>query len=161
MSVAFYAGSFDPVTNGHLDIIERSRHLFDQVIVGIGVNPEKKWWFTHDERLDLLQPYIEQMSNVRVVCYGGLTVTAAAEFKATMLLRGVRDADDLKTERRNARINRRISGMETLLMLPSDEHMMLSSSYVRQLWIYGNKNPEILRSLVPDNVLEAIKRKDM
>jgi len=154
MSVALYAGSFDPVTLGHLDIMCRVNKMFSRLYIGIGKNPEKEGWLPIRVREQFIRDNL--LPSVTVCSYQGLTVDFAKEVGATILVRGVRDYGDLRKEMHIARVNKRISGIETVFLPPSDEHLILSSTFVRQVWEFGGKDPLRLENLVPDNVIEYL-----
>jgi pantetheine-phosphate adenylyltransferase len=163
--IAFYAGSFDPVTNGHLDIIKRADDLFDGLVVGIGINPAKTAWWNSGTRCKVMFPHIEALSDTRkdgmrikLVTYTGLTVNVAREHKADVLIRGMRNASDLSHEMEIARLNRRIGEIETLFLQPSDDKLVISSSFVRQLVEFGGWDMSLLDGLVPDNVIDELNR---
>lgn len=165
--IAVFPGSFDPITFGHLDIIKRASCLFNKLIVGVGVNSQKTPFFNPETRCKLIKETIADelflSDNVRgydidVKIYLGLTIDFAKKVDAHVIVRAIRDFSDLQYEANQARINRRISGIETLFLSPSDNHMVTSSTMVRDLWTYGNKNPELLKDLVPECVIEQFFR---
>lgn len=151
---AMYAGSFDPPTNGHLDIVRRGSVLFDELVVGIGTNPAKRYRFDADERLRLFEACTTDLPNVRVVGFTGLVVNAVADVGAQVLLRGIRTASDLDLEFRNGLANRDLSGVETLFLLTDPEHIFISSSLVREIAKFGGD----IRKYVPDVVADAMAR---
>lgn len=157
--IAVYQGSFDPVTFGHLDIIRRAARVFSELIVGVGVNPDKTQLFTHEERLDLLAPHIRQYNNVRAASYEGLTIDFVRQYRAHILVRGIRDLNDLSHEVQLANLNRMIGGAETVFMLTSDQHVLTSSTYIKQIMEMGPGGTERIRQLVPANVAEALSEK--
>ena len=132
---ALYAGSFDPFTRGHADIVARGLDLFDEVIVAIGTNDAKRNLFTAQERLQQIQRYYVDEPRVRVLTYTGLTVSLAQELKVKVLLRGVRSSTDI--ERTLADLNRHIADMETVLLPASQRFTHISSTVVRELLHYG------------------------
>ena len=129
---ALYAGSFDPFTRGHADIVARGLDLFDEVIVAIGTNDAKRNLFTAEERLQQIQRYYASESRVRVLTYTGLTVSLAQEMKVKVLLRGVRSSTDMEYD-----LNRHIADMETVLLPASQRFTHISSTVVRELLHYG------------------------
>ena len=153
-SCAFYAGSFDPVTVGHVDLVMRSLSLFDEVVVGVGTNVAKRGWFTAAQRQELFAASLPATSAVRFVAFEGLAVHAAKRAGATVLLRGLRGPSDLDLEQRNAAGNRDLSGLETLWLLASPVHSYVSSSLVREIAAHGG---DVAR-YVPAAVLPAIAR---
>jgi len=157
--IAVYPGSFDPVTHGHLDVIRRAARLFNGLIVGVGQNPDKKELFTSQERLELLRPHIAELPNVRAEAYDGLTIDFVRSCRARVVVRGVRDIADLSSELLQANVNMALGGVETVFLLTSDQHVLTSSKYVRQIYEMGGGDPERIKRLVPDNVAEALARK--
>ena len=158
-TVAVFQGSFDPVTYGHLDVVRRAARLFNELIVGIGQNPEKEQLFTPAERLELLRPLIADLSNVRAASYTGLTIDFVRECRAHVLVRGIRDMADLNKEVQLANLNRMIGGVETVFMLTSDQHVLTSSTYIKQIYEMGGGDISRIESLVPANVARALAEK--
>lgn len=154
--IAVFTGSFDPVTFGHLDVLRRGSRVFGEVIVGIGMNPDKEQLFTPEERLALLLPHIQDMPNVRAATYAGLTIDFVRECGAHVLLRGIRDMADLSNEVQLANLNRLIGGIETVFILASDQHVLTSSTYIRQIMELGGNDPARIAQLVPPNVVEVL-----
>jgi len=157
--IAVYQGSFDPVTLGHLDVIRRSSRLFNELIVGIGRNPDKQELFTQRERLDLLQPHLAAFPNVRAEIYEGLTVDFVHKCRARVLVRGIRDLGDLTSELRQANVNLAIGGIETIFLMTRDEFVLTSSTYVKQVYEMGGADIERLKKFVPENAALALARK--
>ncbi len=157
--VAVFQGSFDPVTFGHLDVIRRGAQIFNELIVGIGQNPEKEQFFTPKERLELLQPHIADLPNVRAATYAGLTIDFVRQCGAQVLLRGIRDMADLSHEVQLANLNRMIGGAETVFMLTSDQHVLTSSTYIRQIYEMGGCDQARIEQLVPPNVAQRLAQK--
>ena len=135
--IALYAGSFDPFTRGHADIVSRGLDLFDEVIVAIGTNEAKRNLYTAEQRQQQISRYYADEPRVRIVAYTGLTVTLAQELGAHVLLRGVRSSTDMEYERTLADLNRHIADMETVLLPASQRLTHISSSVVRELLHYG------------------------
>ncbi len=156
---AVYPGSFDPVTFGHLDIIQRAARLFSEVVVGIGQNPNKQELFTPQECRELLLPHIADFENVRAEIYGGLTIDFVRQCKGSVLLRGIRDVNDLSHELQQANVNMMIGGIETIFMLTSDQYMLTSSTYIKQIFELGGGSEAPIQRLVPANVVTALYRK--
>lgn len=134
---ALYAGSFDPFTRGHADIVTRGLALFDEVIVAIGTNEAKRNLFSAEERLAQISSFYASEPRVRVVTYTGLTVTLAQELQVKVLLRGVRSSTDMEYERTLADLNRHMADMETVLLPASQRFTHISSTVVRELLHYG------------------------
>ena len=154
---AIYPGTFDPVTNGHLDIIERSSRLFGRVIVAILVNPQKETLFSVEERRTLLQESIPgTLSNVDVAVFRGLLVDFAKQQAAGIIIRGIRAVSDYEYELQMALMNRRLEpSIETFFMLPAESYSYLSSRLVRELAENGGS----LNGLVPEAVAGALDQK--
>lgn len=139
-----YAGSFDPFTRGHADIVGRGLALFDQVIIAIGVNESKRCLFTSDERKRQIERYYADNPRVQVLTYDGLTVSFAQELGVRFLLRGVRSSTDMEYERTLADLNRHIAGMETVLLPASQQLTHISSTVVRELLHFGGNVEDFL-----------------
>lgn len=157
--VAVFQGSFDPVTYGHLEVIRRAAQLFNELVVGIGQNPDKEQLFTPQERLDLLMPHIADLPNVRAATYNGLTIDFVRECKANVLVRGIRDMADLNHEVQLANLNRLIGGVETVFMLTSDQYVLTSSTYIKQIYELGGGDISRIGQLVPPNVAQRLAGK--
>jgi pantetheine-phosphate adenylyltransferase len=157
--IAVFQGSFDPVTFGHIDVIRRAAQLFNQLVVGIGHNPDKEALFTPRERLELLLPHIADLPNVRAATYDGLTIDFVRECGAHVLVRGIRDMADLNHEVQVANLNRLVGGVETVFILTSDQHALTSSTYIRQIYEMGGGDISRIRQLVPANVAELLADK--
>lgn len=154
--IAVYPGSFDPVTHGHLDVIRRAAQLFNELVVGVGQNPDKDDLFTPDERLELLAPHLKDLRNVRTEAYDGLTIDFVRKCEGRALIRGIRDASDLSSELMQAGINLAVGEVETIFLPTSDQHVLTSSTYVKQIFELGGCNIERIERLVPRNVAEAL-----
>jgi pantetheine-phosphate adenylyltransferase len=155
-TVAVFQGSFDPVTFGHLDVIRRAARLFNELVVGIGQNPDKEQLFTPQERLELLRPHIADLPNVRAATYDGLTIDFVREAKAHVLVRGIRDMADLNHEVQLANLNRMIGSVETIFMLTSDQYVLTSSTYIKQIYEMGGGDISRIEQLVPPNVANSL-----
>ena len=159
MRRAIYPGSFDPVTNGHLDIIERGCKLFDEIIIAILVNPDKKPFFTIEERREMLTQVTAEIEHgscrLRVEDFQGLLVDYAIERKADAIVRGIRAISDYEYELQMALMNRRIEPrIETVFMMPAEAYSYVSSRLVKEVFLLGGK----IEGLVPSSV-EALMRK--
>lgn len=138
--IAVYPGSFDPITLGHIDILERAARLFDEVIVAIGRHPTKEGYFPHDERCALVESSVDHLDNVTVSWFGGLVVEFCREHGATIIIRGLRATSDFEGEFRMAMANRDLaSDIETVLLVPRPDRMFISSSLVREIASHGGK----------------------
>jgi pantetheine-phosphate adenylyltransferase len=156
--VAMYPGSFDPVTHGHLDVIRRAARLFNSLVVGVGHNPDKAPTFTAEERLAMLRPHLAPLSNVRAEAYDGLTIDFVRRCNARVLVRGIRDVADLSSEVQQAAVNLAIGGIETVFLMTSDQHVLTSSTYVKQIYELSH-DVDRIRRLVPDNVAKMLMKK--
>ncbi len=153
---AVYPGSFDPVTNGHIDLIQRSSALFDEVVVAILKNTDKTPLFSEQERMDMLQEATRNFSNVSVVSFEGLLVDFAELIGASVIIRGIRAISDYEYELQMALMNRRLSSrVETVFMLPAESYSFLSSKLVKEIARHGRS----IRGFVPDHVEKRLSRK--
>jgi pantetheine-phosphate adenylyltransferase len=156
MRRAIYPGSFDPVTNGHLDVVERARKLFDEVIVAVANNDEKQPLLPLKERLDLLQETVGKISNVRIAQFEGLLVEFARAEKAGAVIRGLRAVSDFEFEFQMALMNRKLNaGVETIFLMPKEDYTYLSSRIVKEIARLGGD----VSAFVPLGVAEALRRK--
>ena len=154
--IAIYPGSFDPLTNGHLDLIERGSKIFDQLIVSILRNPEKDPLFSLGERRQMMEAMTEQWKNVRVDSFEGLMVDYAVKVKASAVLRGIRAISDYEYELQMALMNRKLSPtLETVFMMPAEAYSYLSSRLVREIAQLGGS----IRGLVPELVEQKLREK--
>jgi pantetheine-phosphate adenylyltransferase len=153
---ALFSGTFDPVTLGHLDVLERAVRLFGRVTLGVALNPAKEPLFPLEERMSLLREVTAGIEEVGIVHVTGLTVDTCAELGADVIVRGVRGSGDLDYETPMAHTNRRLSpNIETVFLLPAPEHAFISSSLVRQVAQLGGD----CSSFVPPAVLAALKQR--
>lgn len=142
---AVYPGSFDPVTNGHIDLIQRSAKLFDKVIVAILKNMEKAPLFTVKERAEMLEEAVRGLDNVSVVAFSGLLVDFAGKIEASVIIRGIRAVSDYEYELQMALMNRRLSGqVETVFMIPAESYSFLSSRLVKEIAQHGGSVGEFV-----------------
>jgi len=153
---AIYPGTFDPVTNGHLDIIERASKLFDKVVITISVNSSKKPLFTKEERQDMIKNVTTKYKNVSVDVFDGLLVTYAKKKKASVIIRGLRAISDFDYEFQIALTNRKLEPeVNTIFLMPSEKYSFLNSSLVRELASYKAD----VKQFVPDYVFKKLKEK--
>lgn len=139
-----FTGSFDPFTIGHDDIVRRALPLFDRIVIGIGVNEHKKYAQTTEERIENISRLYAEEPKIEVKAYGDLTVDFAKREGAHYIIKGVRSMKDFEYEREQAEINRRIGGMETLLLFADPQLASISSSMVRELMHFGRDVSEFL-----------------
>ncbi|WP_394129191.1 pantetheine-phosphate adenylyltransferase [Shewanella maritima] len=148
---AIYPGTFDPVTNGHVDLIERAAKLFKHVVVAIAANPSKKPRFTLDERVALLTTVTQHLDNVEVVGFSGLLVDFAKEQDASVLVRGLRAVSDFEYEFQLANMNRRLSpDLESVFLTPAEENSFISSSLVKEVALHGGDVSQFVHPVVAD-----------
>ncbi len=153
---AIYPGSFDPVTNGHLDVIDRARKLFDELIVAVAHNDQKQPLFTLEERLALLRGTIGNLNNVEIAPLDGLLVDFAVTREATAIIRGLRAVSDFEFEFQMALMNRKLEArVETIFLMPKEEYTYLSSRIVKEIARLGGEVGEFL----PAPVAEALRAK--
>ncbi|MEK9603178.1 MAG: pantetheine-phosphate adenylyltransferase [Flavobacteriaceae bacterium] len=148
MKSAVFPGSFDPITLGHLDIIERSIPLFDEIIIAVGTNSNKKYMFELEKRMAFIEETFSEHKNVKVTQYEGLTIEYCKKIKANFIIRGLRNPADFEFEKAIAHTNRLLSGIETVFLLTAAKTSFISSSIVRE--IVSNNGD--YTQLVPDAV---------
>ena len=155
MKVAIYPGSFDPITNGHIDVIERAAELFGKVIVAVIRNPEKKPQFSLDERVEMLKQSLDRLKNVEVDSFDGLLVDYAKKKNANIIVRGLRAVSDFDYEFQMALTNRKMAPqIETLFFMTDYKYSYLSSSFVKQIARLGGD----INELVPAPVAKKLKK---
>lgn len=155
-TTAIYPGTFDPVTNGHLDIAHRAARIFDNLIIGIAPNPNKQPLFSIEERIDLVRSNLE-FDNIVVEGFEGLVVDFAAAKGATALIRGLRAVSDFEYEFQMTQMNRDLSPeIETIFLMPSARYFFTSSTLVKQVSLY---DPDRIAKFVPTNVANGLKAK--
>ena len=145
---AIFPGSFDPITIGHIEIVEKSLKIFDEIIVAIGTNPEKNYMFTESQRLNFIIKYFKNKKNVKVVAYDGLTFKLCKKLDVKFIVRGVRNVLDFEYEKNMAEFNRNLGQIETIIITSSNKNSHISSSFVKEL-IKDNSDFE---HLVPNTV---------
>ena len=150
MRKAIFPGSFDPITLGHLDIIERGLPLFDEIVIAIGINADKKYMFPLEKRVQFIEETFKDEPKISVSTYTGLTTDYCKEINADFILRGLRNPADFEFEKAIAQTNRKLSGIDTVFFLTSADTSFISSSIVRDV----HRNGGDIRGLVPDSVLE-------
>lgn len=156
MIIALYPGSFDPITNGHIDIATRASKLFDKTIIGIFATPEKRLTFSLEERVNMARKATAHLPKVEVIPYSNITVEFAKEVKAQVLVRGLRMIGDFEWEFEMAMMNQMLSpGLETICFMASQEFQFLSASLIKEVAGLGGD----IANLVPPHVAEALKKK--
>ncbi|MBA4547489.1 pantetheine-phosphate adenylyltransferase [Thermoactinomyces intermedius] len=156
MKVAVYPGSFDPITYGHLDIIERGKKVFDKIIVAVLVNSSKDPLFSVEERTEMIREATRHLSNVEVDSFNGLLVDYLKKRNPHAILRGLRAISDFEYELQIASINRKLNDkVETFFLMTSNEHSFISSSMVKEVARYGAD----VKDLVPGTVEKALRKK--
>ena len=156
MTVAVYPGTFDPITNGHLDVVTRAAKLFDKIIIGVYEKSDKHLVFTTEERVDSAKRAVANLSNVEVKAFSGLAVGFAKQEKAQVMIRGLRMNADFEKEFEMALMNRKLSPeLDLLCLMASQEYQFLSSSLLKEVARLGGN----INDLVPEHVAEALRKK--
>ena len=154
--VAIYPGSFDPLTNGHVDIIERGARIFDVIVVAILVNAEKSPLFSKQERVAIVEEVFKGRPNVEVDTFDGLLVDYAARRQAQVIVRGLRAVSDFEAEFQMALMNRRLDPkIETVFMMPAEQYSYISSRLIKEVFSLGGR----VHGLVPDSVEQRLREK--
>lgn len=153
---AIYPGTFDPITNGHVDVIERACEMFDKVYVVIAVNSKKQTLFTEEQRLSMIRDSLQHLPNVEVIAHHKLTVEIAREKGAIAIVRGIRAVSDFEYEFQIALMNRKLEpNIYTVFLTPHEKYTYLNSSIVREMASYGN----FAEDFVPKVVVESLRKK--
>ena len=156
MKTALYPGTFDPITNGHLDVIRRAGRIFDKVVVAIARNASKETTFTEDERLQLIRENLSEDEAVEVLAFDGLIVDLAVKLNAVALIRGLRAVSDFEYEFQMAQMNRHLDDkIETIFLMPNEEYFFTSSHLIKNVFQFTDRE----RHLIPPNVHAALSRK--
>ncbi|WAM32947.1 pantetheine-phosphate adenylyltransferase [Caldicellulosiruptor morganii] len=156
MKIGVYPGSFDPVTNGHLDIIERASKIFDKLIVAVLVNPNKTPVFDIDERVELLKETTEHLPNVEVKAFKGLLIDFMKQENARVIVKGLRAVSDFEYEFQMALLNKKLEpSIETIFMMTNSKYSYLSSSMVKEVARFGG----CIEDLVPEKIARKVMRK--
>ncbi len=152
---AIFPGTFDPITNGHLDVIDRGRKLFDELVVAVGVSPVKNPLFTPAERMEMISEIVKDMPRVKVESFDGLMVQYARDKEADVILRAMRSLTDVQYEFKLAMTNRSVAGLETVFIMASAEYGFTSSTLIREVALLGGD----ISNLVPKIVCERLQKK--
>ncbi|HUV41784.1 MAG TPA: pantetheine-phosphate adenylyltransferase [Sedimentisphaerales bacterium] len=152
---AIFPGSFDPITNGHLDVINRGIKLFDELIIAVGTSPVKNALFTPQERVEMIAELVADMPGVSVESFDGLTVGYAAKKNADVILRGLRSLTDIHYEFKLAMTNRSVAGIETVFVMTSAEYGFTSSTLIREIAAMGGN----VSNLIPKTVYERLQKR--
>ena len=156
MKIAIYPGSFDPITNGHIDVIERATKMFDRVNVVIGINSKKKTLFTENERLEMVEESLSHLPSAQVAFHSGLIVDYAVDIGATAIVRGLRSVTDFEYEMQIALMNRKMQpSLQTVFLMPHEKYTYLNSSIIREIARYKQDVTEF----VPEAVEKRLKEK--
>lgn len=150
---AMFPGSFDPITNGHLDVVDRARKLFDEVVIAVGRNPIKNELFTADERVAMIRQLVADRPRVIVESFEGLTVEFAVKCQANVIIRGLRNLTDVQYEFQLAMTNRAVAGVETVFIMTSEQYGFTSSTLIREVASLGGD----VSTLVPAAINEKLK----
>ena len=153
-----FPGTFDPITLGHLDLIRRAAKIFARVIVAVGCNPEKIEWFSPGERVEMIGELTRDLPNVTAESYDGLTMDYVRKVGAKVLLRGIRDTVDLRTELQAANTNLMVGNVETVFLMTSDQHALTSSALIKQIVEMGGYDRVRLARLVPEEVINRLEK---
>lgn len=156
--IALYPGTFDPITNGHTDLIRRAARLFDKVIVAVAANPQKKPLFNLSERVELARAVLEGVKDVQVTGFDNLLVDCVRDHKANVILRGLRAASDFEYEFQLAGMNRRLAPeVETVFMTPSEQEMFISASLVKEIALLGGNVSDFVDARVATAMTAKIR----
>jgi pantetheine-phosphate adenylyltransferase len=156
---AIYPGTFDPVTNGHTDLIERASRLFGEVIVGVAASPSKKPCFTLEHRVAMLEQVTNHLDNVKVVGFSGLLVDFAKSHNANVLMRGLRAVSDFEYEFQLANMNRRLyPDLESVFLTPAEENSFISSTLVKEVALHHGDVEQFVHPIVKDALIEALQK---
>jgi pantetheine-phosphate adenylyltransferase len=154
--IAIYPGTFDPITNGHLDLIERALRIFDEVIIAVAPSHKKKPLFSIKDRLKMIKLAVKKFKGAKAEAFNGLLVEYIKKKKGNVILRGLRAISDFEYELQMAHMNRRLdTNIETVFMMPNEDYSFLTSSIIKEIASFGGS----LKGLVPKDVENALKKK--
>ncbi len=155
-TIAIYPGTFDPITNGHIDLVKRALRFFDEVVIAVAPSQKKQPLFTVSERLDMIKVAVKGLKRAKVEAFDGLLVKYVRKKKGNAILRGLRAISDYEYELQMAHVNRRLNtNIETVFMMPSEEYSFLTSSIIKEVASFGGS----VRGLVPEIVEAALGEK--
>ena len=154
---AIFPGTFDPITNGHLDVIERGRKLFDELVIAVGTSPIKNPLFKPEERVEMITEIVKDMPRVAVESFDGLMVEYAVKRKADVILRGMRSLTDVQYEFKLAMTNRAVAGIETVFVMTSAEYGFTSSTLIREVAALGGDISNLVPKVVYDRLRNTLK----
>ena len=155
---AIFPGSFDPITNGHLDVVSRGVKLFDELIIAVGRSPIKEPLFTPQERVEMIAELIKDMPRVSVESFEGLTVKYAKQRKADVILRGLRSLTDVQYEFQLAMTNRSVAGIETVFIMTGEQHGFTSSTLIREVASLGGDVSRLVPKIVYARIQQKLKK---
>jgi len=156
MKIGIYPGSFDPVTNGHLDVINRARSIFDKVVVAVARNATKEPLFSAEERVQMIEENLVNRPNISVIAFDGLIVDLAEQLNAVALIRGLRAVSDFEHEFQMAQMNRHLDEkIETIFLMPNERYFFTSSNLIKQVFKFTDRE----KHLIPENVHQALSDK--
>ena len=147
--IALFPGTFDPFTTGHMSIVKRGLNILDEIIIAIGVNDAKRTYFTEEQRLEMLRSFFKNDSRIKIISYNKLTIDAAREHGADFIIRGIRLVNDFEYEKTIADVNRKLSGVETIILFTEPELTHVSSTIVRELLRYGHS----VKDFIPEGLI--------
>ena len=161
MSLAIYPGTFDPITNGHLDVLSRAARFFDEVVIAVAANRNKNSLFSVPTRVKLIEESIKDMPKIKVKTFNGLVVEFARNQGASALIRGIRAVSDFEYEFQMAQMNRHLDeGIETLFLMPNEKYFFTSSTIIKQVARYSEKDTQLVPSHVHRALVNKLSKKD-